>query len=295
MPVTQSGRGSVVGLEHAQVWLVDSDGYAMGDVGEGAPPGTTTHALLLDNPKSAQVPNPARIVTNLTGGNRWRGQVQFGINEIGTFPLVMAELNGYLHALAGGSSQDITTNARWRMFADNLNRGILPQVGLMLTTIWQSREDGSDGVNLYVNYIIPRCQIQPPSGAPMAYQAEGEATYNVSPTFATHQPNGSPLSATGMNLRKDKTVMYVVVTPKPIAITTYVNADTPATTFTLGYLPSGSGVTINDTPNHYAINGTLTALSAVNTTSGAATKAAAGTAADREVLIYETDFEPIPA
>lgn len=294
MPITESARGSVVGMEHAQVWLVDNDGYAMGDVGDGAPAGTTTHALLLDNPKSAQVPNPARVVTNLTGGNRWRGQVQFGINEIGTFPLVMAELNGYLHALAGGSSQDITTNARWRMFADNLNRGILPQVGLMLTTIWQSREDGSDGVNLYVNYIIPRCQIQP-GAAPMAYQAEGEVTYNVSPTFATHQPNGSPLSATAMNLRKNKTVMYVVVTPKPIAITTNINAAEPVTTFTLGYLPSGSEVTLNDSPNHFAIAGTLTALSSVSTTTGVATKAAAGTALAKQVILYETDYEPIPA
>lgn len=291
---TNPARGSVVGLQYVQAWLVDSQGRAMGTVGEGAPGGTTTHALVLDNAKSAQLPNPTRIVTALTGGNRWRGQVAFGINEVGNFPVVMAEMNGYFHALAGASSQDTTTNSRWRRYADNLNLENLPQLGLMMTTIYQSREDGSDGVNLWISYIVPRCQVQP-GAAPMAYQAEGEAPYTVFPTFAEYEPHGVPLSAGAMNLRKNKTVMYVIVSPKPLAITTHINGETPSTTFTLGFRPTSDIITLNNTANELAINGTLVALDSVNTATAVATKAAAGAEGDADIVLYETDFEPVAA
>lgn len=291
---TQVETGSVVGLAYGQAWYVDDEGYAMGTAGPGAPNGTTTHALLLPFPKTAQLPNPARIVTPLTGGNRWLGQVMWGINEVGAFPLTMNDINGALFAMAGGSDQDTTTNQRWRRLTDNRMNPTLPQLGLMLSTLFQSREDGSDGVNLWINYVIPRCQIDPQFSG-MAYQAENEVTYTVSPTASVREPNGRLLTAGGMNAHRGRVVMYAIVTPKPLAITTYVNATEPSTTFTLGFLPTDPSVTLNDCANEHAINGTLTALTSVSTTTALATKAAAGTAADRSVVLYETDFMPIPA
>lgn len=287
MAVTQSKRGSVVGCYSVQAWLAGSDGYAYGTSGESQAQGAESSALLLRYPQSAQVPAPARVVTNLTGGNRWLGQVMFGINEVGSFPLVLEALDAEFHALAGASAMDNTENSRWRQFADNINLPDLPQLGLMISTIWQSREDGSDGVNLYVTYVIPRCQIQP-TFPQMAYQAEGPVTYTVSPTMASLKPNGVAL--TNMALRDNKTVMYAVVSPNPLAITTYI-ADGTETTFQLAYKPISSVITAGDTPNQMAKNGTTTALSSVNTSTGVATLSAAGSAGDKIVVLYETAFQ----
>lgn len=284
--VTNVKRGSVVGLATAQAWKVGSDGYAYGTAGEGAANDTTTHALLLRNPQSAQLPTPTRVVTPLTGGNRWLGQVMFGISEVGSFPLVLEDLDLEFQAMAGASAMDTTTNARWRRGAENLNLPDLPQLGLMLSTIYQSREDGSDGVNLYVNYIIPRCQIQVPLSQ-MAYQAENPVTCTVSPTMSSKEPTGKALTPMGLN--QDKAVMYVIVTPKPLALTTYIG-DGTETTFILGYKPSSSVVTLNNTPNEFARNGVLQALTSVNTSTAVATMAAAGAAGDKNICLYETDF-----
>ncbi len=287
---TYARKGSIVGLSHAQVWLVGPAGHAYGTAGPKATNGTTTHALLLKNPNTAQLPSPARVVTPLRGGNRWLGQVMFGINEVGAFPLTLNDADSDFFALATASTVDTTTNARWARFSDNIMLNDLPQCGMMLTTIFQSRDDGSDGYPFYINYIIPRCQIQPILPQ-MAYQAENVVTYTVSPTIANAEPHGVKLSqSSGMKLKDGKCAMYAIVSSKPLAITTYINAAIPSVTFNLGYLPTDSSVAAGDCANEHGLNGVLTALASVNLTTGQATKAAAGDAGDISVVLYETDF-----
>ncbi len=144
-------RGSVVGFQHAQCWLVGTDGYMYGTVGQSAPADSTLNPLLLAHPVTAQVPTPQRVVVPLKGGNRFLGQVMFGPDQFGSFPLTLEDLDLEFNALIGNSSVDSTTNTRWKQGHDNINLPDLPQVGLMLTTLMQSRESGSDGVNYYLN------------------------------------------------------------------------------------------------------------------------------------------------
>ena len=290
MPITQSPKGSVVGCQHVQAWLVGTDGYGYGTTGEGASNGSDLHAMLLRYPVSAQLPSPQRVVTALKGGNRFLGQVMFGIDQVGAFPMVLENVDMDFNSLVEDSLQNNTTNSRWRRAAKNDNLPDLPQIGLMLTTIYQDRDEGSDGANLYVNYIIPRCQIQ---GAypGMSYQAENTNTFNVSPSFGAREPHGLPLTL--MGLRENKALMIALVTPKPIGFTMHIS-DAAEVVFTTGFLPSSSVVTLNNTPNELMVNGVATALTSINTTTGVATLAAAGAAGAKQGLFYETDFEEIP-
>lgn len=291
--VTTASKGSLVGCQYAQAWLVSNDGYMMGTAGEGAAGDTTTHARLLKFPVSAQVPNPARIVTALKGGNKFIGQVQFGIDQIGNFPFVLENIDADFFAMAGASTVDKTTNTRWTRFAPNTNNSILPQMGMMFTTLFQSRDDGSDGAPLWVNYIFPRCQVD--CNLPqMAYQAEGTVTCQVSPTFGSKEPTGKTLVP--MGVKDGKVIMYAIVTPKPLGLTTYVSSGVDGDdNFVLGYKPTSTIITLNSAANEFARNGALQALTSVVISTGLSTMVAEGTALDLNTTMYETDFEPIAA
>lgn len=289
--ITTAKKGSLVGCQYAQAYLVGTDGYAYGTAGEGAANGTTTHARLLRNPVSAQVPNPSRIVTNLTGGNRWLGQVQWGINEVGNFPLVLEDIDADFFAMATGATVDVTSNTRWSQFTDNKNNEALPQLGLIFSTLFQSRDDASDGVNLWINYFIPRCQVDV-NFAQMAYQAEGQVTCQVSPTMATKKPTGEALTA--MGARNGRAVMYAIVSPKPLALTTNIGAAVPSTDIILGYKPTSTLVGASNAANQLTKNGVITALSSVTIATATAVKSAAGATADVHQILYETDFEAVP-
>jgi hypothetical protein len=217
----------------------------------------------------------------------------FGINEIGSFPLILSNLDGDFHALATNSAADGTTNQRWRRFSANENLGAPPQLGLMLTTIFQSREDGSDGENLYIHYIIPRCQVSP-TFPQMSYQAAGDVTYTVSPTMSEFEPHGLAFEDGAMSLKQNRALMYALVTPKPLALTTFLG-DATADEITLGFLPTSNVVTVNNTPNEVVIAGTPTAATSVSTSTGVVVLSAAPAAAAKVGILYETDFEPIPA
>jgi hypothetical protein len=67
-------------------------------------------------------------------------------------------------------------------------------------------------------------------------------------------------------------------------------SDAAATTFTATYLPVSSTITINASKNEMVKNGTPTALSSFNTSTGVVTLAAAGTAADLHVVTYGTNY-----
>lgn len=293
MAITTTKKGSLVGCAYIQAWLVGSDGLMYGTAGESAANGTTTHARLLRNPVSAQVPNPQRIVTALKGGNKWLGQVQFGIDTIGNFPMVLEDTDADFFAMATDGTADITENSRWTQIQDGKNNENLPQLGLCFSTLFQSRDDASDGVNLWINYIVPRCQVDV-NFAQMAYQAEGQVTCQVSPTMSRKKPNG--LALTGMKAKGGRTVMYAVITPKPLAFTMAIGAGTPVTTFTLGYKPASVVLTSgSNTSVQYTLDSVITPLASGVQSTGVMTKSDAGDTDDKNIAIYETEFEEIAA
>lgn len=290
MPAT---KGNVVGLEFVQVFRVNSSGLSTGIT----PPEDVTNGdelvpLLVYEARAANIPTPQRVIANLTGGNRWLGSVTFGTNDVPEFDLTLSTLDSILTTLAGASAVDVTTNQKFRRFSSNENLSIPPQCGLILTTIYQSRDAGTDGDNQWINYIIPRAQITP-GNAPMSYQAPGDAAYRVKPTMSVKEPHGLLYSAGNMGLAGNKCVMYCIVTTYPLFLATLVG-DAAATTLTLPYLPASSVVTVNNTDNEMVLNGTVTALSSANVSTGVATFGAAPGAGVYGGVLYGAQY-PIVA
>jgi hypothetical protein len=111
--------------------------------------------------------------------------------------------------------------------------------------------------------------------------------------MSTKKPTGELF--TQMNPGGLRTVMYAIVTPKPLALTTYINAGTPATDIVLGYKPAGTSVTLANTGNYHTKAGVPSALTSVTVSTGVAVKPSAGAAGDKDIVLYETDFEAIAA
>jgi hypothetical protein len=290
--MAQIKKGAIAGFPFAQVWLVDNDGYAQGQLTTPDSPGTdvTTHALLMRDVKTAGFSLPQNVKIDFTGGDKYLGSFMFGIASVDAFNLTTEYLDTNVTALVSDSSVDQTTNSLWSVFGMNEMNPTLPQAGLMLQTNFQSKESGTSGLNYWLNVIIPICQIAPkwPS---LAFQAEAPTTYTVQPSVATKWPNGDAFDS-NQGFEGNECVAFGIVTDNPLAITTY-NANGSATTFIAGYRPISTTVTVNATQNHFAVNGTPTALSSIVTTTGVATLAAAGSESDRDVLMYETRFAAI--
>jgi hypothetical protein len=287
--MAQIKKGAIAGFPFAQVWRVDNDGYAQGQLTTPDSPGTdvTTHAYLMRDVKTAGFALPQNVKVDFTGGDKYLGSFMFGIASIDAFDLAAAYLDANVTALVSDSSVDQTTNTLWSVFGMNEMNPTLPQCGVMLQANFQSKEPGTSGLNYWLNLILPICQIAPkwPS---LAFQSEAPSSYTIQPSVATKWPNGDSFDS-NQGFEGNETVAFGIVTDNPLAITTY-NADGIETTFTAGYRPISTTVTVNATQNHLAVNGTPTALSSIVTSTGVATLAAAGSSADRDVLMYETRF-----
>ena len=288
-------QGNVVGFEHGFAGYINSNGFATGvtlptDVSNADV--LQPHPIL--EPRSIGLPNPQRVATQLTGGDKWLGAVMFGIASIDTFQLVTSAFDPVLTALATKSSVDVVLNARMRRVGMNINLGSPPQMFLILSTIFQGRR-GVDGVNQWINYFIPRVQISPVMPQ-MSFQAANDQTYNCLATMTTKEITGLPFqqSSGGMNLAGNRDVMYVIISEYPLSITSFIG-DGTTDTFKLGYLPATNVVTINDNTNDYVLSGTQVALSSVNLTTGVATLPVAPTAAAEASILYGMDESLTPS
>lgn len=301
MPTTYANKGNLVGMSYAQAWLVGPDNKAYGTLGyEAAIAAAATaspmmHSHLMEFPVSAAVPNPQRVYTQLRGGNRNLGQIAWGISDLGQFPLVLSNMDALFHALASNGAVDTTTNKRWLQYGSNKNLERLPAMGLLLTAILQSRDEGSDGAELYVHYVIPRCTVDAQFGQ-MQFQAATDMTYTVAPSFANTTLNGVPFSATGMNLKGNKDVMYCIVSPHPLALTSSIG-DGTTDTFELGFLPRSNSIALpsatDGTPNEIRVGATATAPASVSVSTAEVEMSAPPAENVYWSALYETDYEEV--
>jgi len=287
--MAQLKKGDAHGLAYVQVALVGTNGYAYGQVGSSLAQAADSGAYLISEPKSATMPTPDRNTINFTGGDIWLGAYQYGIDAVGSFDMTVSGFDADLIALVTGSAVDQTWNQQWTLFSENELANELPQVCMIFSYRLQARGP-SDGAALWINTIIPRAWCGPRglTGAP-SFQSAGEYSFTVTPTSSTVIPNGSLLSATSLALERNKGFRVHVIADKPLGLHTFI-ADGSATTFTLDYLPTDDTVTLSNAGNLMAIDGTLTAASSVNTSSGLVTLSAAGSADDIVTMLYETNF-----
>lgn len=287
--MVQIKRGSAHGFAFAQIGLVSQGGAHYGTAGPSAANGTTTHAYLVREPKSADIPQPDRTVIDFTGGDRWLGSYQYGITSLGSFSLTINPVDATLIALASGSSVDQTTNAEWTIYSENVMAASLPQVCLLLTWRLQSRETGTDGGDYFLTYIIPRAWMAPKGAAP-AYQTAVDYQFQITPTASDRFPTNEPFGV-NQDFQDNKTPVVAVISDNPLGLTTHIS-DGAATQFSLGYRPVSTDTTSTNGKNHYVSGTVATNVTSVALTNGLVT-AAAGTAADYRAMLYETVFTAI--
>lgn len=293
--MAQTKRGAPHGLYKVLVQLVGDNGRSYGQAGQSLAAGSTSHALVLDHPVSANLPTPDRTLLDFQGGDRWIASYQYGITSLGNFEFVDQELNTSLVALATSSLADQTTNALWTIYGEDILRDTLPQVSLCFIYRLQSFESSTFNTTRYLHTFIPRAWLAPkgPSGAP-AFQGKGSYTWQITPTSSTCMVNGIPFSA-NQNFKDYTAAIYGIITDHPLSMSVSIPSGA-SLSFTTLYRPYSSAVgSASSSQNWIAKNGVAGVADTVNTTTGAVAVGTATTVTSGDYVadLYETDYVPV--
>lgn len=289
-------KGNVFGFPALQVWKRGSDGYAYGQITDVTTPGTnvTSSAYAMFDGISATLPEITRALAEFRGGSVYLGSAFMGTERLAPVVIDLANYDDTLNTLVGNGSADTTTVSGWTMSGINEQNPNPTQLGAMLTLRFQSRASGTDGDNLYLNVVMPNCTgtyTRVTAVTQNAGENPSPSRLTLALSSATRHPTGVAFGS-NQGWYNNRTSMYFIVSDYPLAVTTYI-ADGSATTFILGYRPKYSTVTSGNTNNWTAKNGTATAATSINTSTGVVTLAAAGSASDKHVVMYPTEFTAI--
>lgn len=278
-----------------QVMKRDSNGYPIGVAAdpENTTPNTTYSAYVVDglvsyDPSIITYP----IVTN-QGGQKVISRTRVAATDYGTPVAQFSQRDETFEALVTNSAVDTATNTTRTIRGANANQQVwndfMVLVGIQVT-------NSETGFSEWDHYAVLNTEIAQTTNAGAA-QITGDATnpnpldYSLTPSLSLRDITGELISGLATSVNGGEDAITYFRTSNPVAVSTFI-ADGAATTFTLPYLPISSDVTINASPNHATINGTVTALSAVDTSTGQVTLSAAGTTGDIVVVSYETNFVP---
>lgn len=274
-------------------WTVNSNGYPMGDLATPDSPvnGTTYHAYRARSFVGLTVPTPTRSLASFFGGQRFLGQIDLGINDLGTGELTLSKFEEAFVEMIANTNLDEATVAAWAMISPNENEPNLPAIGLLGST--KIRMD--DGALSYAHVVLPNVQIRP---APVSIgigdgQNPNNLVYGLVPSLATRTHIGALFSATAMQVYNDEAVSYVVRYNGRFHLTTHIKDATMASSgasFILGYRPTSSAT---GSPNAFRDNGLTEVPTTVSTTTGAVAIAAGGAAGDIINATYPTNFVAI--
>lgn len=276
----------LAGLFHAWIATRNSSGYPMGS---DATPDTvanndTKNAYKLPKPIEASIPAPTREVTTWRGGLVILGQRAMGVSDFGSFDLTLPAFDETFHALASGSTVDVTTHGNLAITSPNMNSADLPQMILGLSIGSQT----DSGTNEYITVIFHNVQIAP--AYPSAGQDSGAnprpLVYTVTPSLSNRLGWGMLYSASGLGVQDNTDICAYVRYSDPMMLATYID-DNSTGTFTLTYLPTVSDAT--NATNVVLKNGTKTNPTSVST-STAAVAITAATAGDIWTVLYPTNF-----
>ena len=274
-------------------WTIDDDGYPMGDLSTPNAPvaGTTYHAYRARSFVGLTLPTPTRSLATFFGGQRFLGQIDLGVSDLGSGELTLSKFEEAFVALIAGTSLDETTVADWAMISPNENNPNIPAMGLMGST--KIRLD--TGALSWAHVVLPNVQIQPVPASISTGDGQNpnNLVYGLVPTLATRLHTGHLFSATAMNVYNDEAVSYVVRYNSRFQISTHIKDATMVSSgdsFILGYRPTS---TATGTPNSFTDEGAAETPTSVTLATGAVAIAAGGTEGDRIVAVAPTDFVAI--
>lgn len=280
------------GLYRLLLWKVYTDAtnvpFMGGTAGEALANDETSHAYVLDGINSLTTTGGDLTLVNFQGGDANLGNMQFGDSGLTGLTFVMDDLQNAVITNVHGSAVDTTSNSFFEQWTAYTNAASSDACGLAFV---MEMKDLANAGKKFRTVIFPSCSVvfTRQFGG---FQAKNTITGNVTINPASYHPLGTALSAMSMSIPGNKTDSIELITDYPIHMTCY-RSDGTETTFVTGYRPISTVVTVNASPNWFARNGTDQALSSIVTTTGVATMAAAGTAGDANVLIYQTEYVAI--
>lgn len=288
MPTT---RGNLFAFDYMFVWRVDNNGIAVGQLDPvlpGVPP-LTSHALKVEGGMTATLPGATFGAFEFRGAGTYEGRVDGGLESFseGTIELSQCDIN--LAILLSGGKADTTTITGGTIIWSNNNMNPSPRdVGIML--IRRIKDQVGAGAISYATTLFPRVQVRMVQG-----NFSQDTGMNTSPVTLTIQPSAArnfpwgEAFGTNQDWHNNQSIEFNINSDFPWAATSFI-ADGTDTTYVLGYRPKFDTTTDGRGGAIYAINGIPTAPTSVNTTTGVVTLAAAGTAGDRHVAFYQTEY-----
>ncbi len=262
--------------------------YMGGSAGAALANNGTTHAYVLDSIRDFSPEGGELTTLVFEGGDRRLGTMQFGDTGLTGFTCTFEDVRNSVITGVHGTAVDTTSNSEFELWSTYTSASNAAAVGICITT---TLKDEQTGAKVYRHTVYPSCQAVF-SSVLGGFQAKNTIQMNVTVSPSSYFPIGTALSAMSMSLPDNMATHIEMYTTNRIHMTAY-RSDATEVTFVAGYRPLSSTVTNNATPNWFARNGTDQALSSISTTTGVATMAAAGTAGDMNVLIYETNFVAI--
>lgn len=262
--------------------------YAAGTAGTALANNGTSHALVIDSINNLTPTGGELTTVTFQGGDRDLGTMQFGSTGLTNLSFVCEDIRNDVITGLHGTSIDTTSNSEFEQWSDytSVSSVVATQIGFIF-----KMKNRSTGETAWFTRWYPSCQttVRTTFGG---FQAKNVSEFSVAISPSTYHPLGTALSAMSMNLPDSMTDSITWFTTNRLHVTTY-RSDATEVTFVAGYRPLSATVTNNATPNWFARNGTDQALSSFSTTTGVATMAAAGSAGDVNVLIYETNYVAI--
>lgn len=278
--MTQSIVG---GFFQALVWRVNALGIAIGNATSLTPSaGSVLHAYRIPWVSNAALNNGELTPAEYFESDSVGDQLAFGDTRLRTLQVTLeTEDDGFLSWLHG-MAVDTTYNSALPHYGNEGTALSLPQIGIMLC---QMGKNVVSGARIYRNLVAPLCTGTASEGT-WGYQAKKTIDFNLVVHRSTRDLHGYDFADMTINAANGALNSYKILSNLPMALTTNIG-DGIAQTFQTQYLPASDVVTVNASPNHFAINSIPTAPTSFSTADGTLTKQAIGAANDIESILYE--------
>jgi hypothetical protein len=275
---------TAAGLYSAFYGFLDSAGYFNGATATTLANGADSGAVYVDGIDAFELnPQAPRIVT-VPGNNGAISTYLFPADSNPQGSLTVGTFNSNLYALPQ-SNKVYAEGADWEFVTIQPAVWDFRNIAIVVNTQAQSRDSGTVGLAGYMVEIYPRCQLIPSGGSARQNAQASNFTHSVIANQFDTYPWGKALSNTNEGTTGAVGIRFY--SPYPVTMHAF-KSDASATTFTTDYTPAAAnadkfGIWKAGVKFAYTTNFTLVAATKT------ITLAAAGTAGDKHICLYQYD------
>lgn len=281
----------MAGLYNGVIGKRDQNGYAKGTLASPnagtSGDSVVTHALFIEHPVQVDAPTGERIRVDEFSGQKPRGVMDLGAGPMQAFNTIFARNDESLNAIADGSATNTTQISGVTQGGENIIPETLNDMFQFWTMGGQLVSDTGVRSSIYGHWWYPYVTMSlVPTGIAQqtsSAQNPNNATYSSNPNLSTKLPTGGLLSELSVGYTEN--VRHKMRSTEKLWMVTTAIMDGTDTTIQLLWLPKYSDASTGGR-NLIMKNGTATAVTSVNTTTGLVTLAAAGTLDDIWVIFY---------